>query len=138
MGTQPPASPKKNTGRTTVLLPDVSQSAKRVSNNALRRLFRHLTGIGTEHYKKPSEALRQLTITGFILSIVSILTSIFPICGLPTAIAGLWIGIYSRQRSRALRNIATWTIALSCAGLALSLLDIIVLISIIITQRLLT
>ena len=117
-------NPKKKS-RTTTILPEMGQSAKRVSQNAVLRLFRHLSGPVYTSSARPSEAQRQRVVTGFILSVVSILTSLFPICGLPISICGLWIGVSSRRKSPALHTMASWTIALSLTGLVLSLLVII-------------
>jgi hypothetical protein len=121
--------PNKTKKRTTILLPDVGQSAKRVSNNALLRLFRHLSGPVSTSSARPSEAQHQLVVTGFILGVFSILTFLFPICGLPTAICGLLIGIHARRQSQAFNTMSFWTIGLSLAGLALALLYIIVRIT---------
>jgi hypothetical protein len=122
-------NPNKKPRHTTISLPDMGQSARRVSHNALLRLFRHLNGPVYTSSARPSEAQRQLVVTGFILSVISILTSIFPICGLPIAICGLLIGIYGRRTSRAFHTMTSWIIALSLTGLALSLLYTIVTMS---------
>ena len=108
--------------RTTMLLPEMGESAKRASHNALLRLFRHLSRPASASLARPSETHRKLVVTGFILSVVSILTSILAICGLLTSICGLLIGIYSRRKSPALHTMVSWTIALALLGLALSLL----------------
>jgi hypothetical protein len=118
--------PDKKTGRTTIRLPEVRQSAKRVSQNAVLRLFHHLSGPTNTASARPSESQRQLVVTGFILGVVSILTFIFPVCSLPASICGLLIGIYGRRKSRALHTMATWAIVLSLIGLILSLLYIII------------
>lgn len=125
--------PNKKAKRTTTLLPDLpvmGQSAKRVSHNALLRLFHHLSRPVYTSSVRPSEAQRQLAVTGFILGVVSIVTSIFPVCGLPISICGLWIGVSGHRKSLALRTMTSWTIWLSLAGLALSLLYIILTITI--------
>lgn len=119
MSTDDPKNKKK---RTTTLLPDMGQSAKRVSNTALLRLFRHLSGPVSTSSARPSKDQHQLVVTGLILGVLSILTSPFPICGLPAAIGGLAIGIYARRKSHAFYTMVTWTIILSVAGLVLSLL----------------
>jgi hypothetical protein len=110
---------------TTILLPDVGQSAKRISHNTLRRVFRHLSGPLPTSSVGPSEAQRHLAITGFILGVVSILTCFFPPSSFPTSICGILIGIYDYRKSRALQTIGSWTIALSLTGLVISLLLIL-------------
>jgi hypothetical protein len=138
MSTKLSSTPNKKTWSTTVRLPDVGKSAKRVSHNALIRLFHHLNRPTNTDSARPSEAQRQLIVTGFILGVVSILTSIFPICGLPTSIAGLLIGVYGRRKTRALHTMSSWAIALSLAGLALSLLYIIVTMALYVNRQLLS
>jgi len=118
------SNPNKKPRPTTMLLPDVGQSARRASHNALLRLFHHLSAPVYTCTVRPSETQRQLVVTGFILSAVSIVTSFFPICGILTAISSLLIGIYGRRQSPAFRIIATWTITLALIGLTLSLISI--------------
>lgn len=119
MSTNDPNPPKR---RTTTLLPEMGQSAKRFSNTALLRLFRHLNGPVATAPIRPSEALHRLVVTGFILSVLSLITSFLFICGLLTSICGLLIGIYARRKSPAFHIMSSWTIGLSLAGLVLSLL----------------
>jgi hypothetical protein len=119
-------NPKKR--RTTILLPEVGKSAKRVSNNALLRLFRHLNSPISTSSARPSEAQHRLVITGFILGVLSLVTSFLYIFGLLTSICGLSIGIYARRKSPAFHILASWTIALSLAGLIISLLFFIITI----------
>ena len=114
--------PKTKKRRTTTLLPDMGQSAKRASNTALLRLFRHLSEPVSASSERPSQEQHQLVVTGFILGVLSLLTSLLPICGFLTSICGLGIGIYARRKSHAYHSMVTWTIALSVAGLVLSLL----------------
>jgi hypothetical protein len=121
------SNPQKKPKRTTMLLPDIpemKQSAKRASHNALLRLFSHLSKPVHTSAAPPTEGQRELVVTGFILGILSILISFFPVCGLLSSFFGLLIGTNGR-RLRALRTMATWTIALSLGGLTLSLLFII-------------
>jgi len=114
--------PNKKPRRTTTLLPEVRQTARRASHNALQQLFHHLLSKPIAiSLERPSEAQRNLVVTGFILGILSILTAIFPISGILTGICGLAIGIHSRRQSRALYTMASWVIGLSLAGLVLSL-----------------
>ncbi len=70
-----------------------------------------------------------MVLTGFILGCISIITALFPICGVPIALAGLLIGMYARNTTP-LRALSAWTIALSIAGLLLSFIYIIVTMSI--------
>ena len=118
------SEPNKKKRRTTTLLPEMGQSAKRASNNALLRLFRHLNGPVPTSSERLSQTQHQLVVTGFILGVLSILTCLFPICGLPTAICGLGIGVYARSKSQVSNTIAFWTIALSLTGLVLTLVTI--------------
>jgi hypothetical protein len=121
--------PNKKRRRTTTLLPEMGQSARRASNNALLRLFRHLNGPISTSSVRPSEAQHQLVVTGFILGVLSIATSFLNIfCGLLFSISGLWIGIRARRKSPALYIMASWTIGLSLAGLLISLLFVVVAI----------
>lgn len=115
--------PDKKPRRTTTLLPDMGETAKRASHNALLQLFHHLLSRPiAKSAERPSNAQRELVVTGFILGVLSIVTSFFPICGLLTGICGLGIGIYSHRQLRALYTMASWAIGLSLAGLVLSLL----------------
>jgi len=116
--------PNNKKRRTTILLPEVGASAKRASNTALLRLFRHLNGPVSTGSARPSETLHRLVVTGFILGVLSIVTSFLSFCGLLVSICGLGIGIYARRKSPALSIMASWTIGLSLGGLLLSLLFI--------------
>lgn len=109
-------SPKR---RTTLLLPE---SAKRVSNNALLRLVRHLNSPIATSQVRPSKSLHQQAYIGVILGVLSIITSFLYIIGFLFAIFGLLIGIYGRRKSPALHLITSWTIGLCLVGLALSVL----------------
>jgi hypothetical protein len=124
--------PSKKKRRTTIILlpPEMGESAKRASNNALLRLFRHLNGPISTSSARPSEAQRRLLVTGFILGVLSIVTSFLSFCGFLTSICGLAIGVYARRKLPALHIMAFWTIGLSLIGLVLSLLFILVTISI--------
>ena len=114
--------PNQKKRRTTILLPEVGESARRVSISALLRLFRHLNGPVATSSVRPSEAQHRLVVTGFILSVLSLVTSFLYVCGLLTSICGLVIGVYARRNQPGLHIMATWTIGLSLAGLLLSLL----------------
>jgi hypothetical protein len=127
MSTTDPNTKKR---RTTTLLPDMGESAKQASKNALLRLFRHLNGPISKSSIRPSEAQHQLIVTGFILGVLSVVTSFLSFFGLLTSICGLVIGVYARRKSPALHLMASWTIGLSLAGLALSLLFALLAISI--------
>jgi hypothetical protein len=66
---------------------------------------------------------------GFILGILSIFCSFFPVCGLPIAISGLLIGI-AGSRDGHTYKMTTLAVAFSTIGLALTLINVIVSISI--------
>ena len=112
--------------RTTSLLPEMEQSAKRVSNNALLRLVRHLNSPIAASEVRPSKSLHQRVYIGVILGLLSIITSFLYIVGFLFAIFGLLIGIYGRRKSPALHLITSWTIGLCLTGLALSVLFLII------------
>ncbi len=78
---------------------------------------------------RPTEAQRNLVLTSFILGCASIFTAVFPICGLPIAITGLLLGLYSRQTTP-LRIMSSWAIVLSLVGLFITLVYTVVTISI--------
>lgn len=79
--------------------------------------------------RPPTASERQFIILGFMLSVFSIVTSFFPVAGLPVAISGLVMGLTGR-RITALERVATWTICLSVLGLVLSMVNIMIGISI--------
>jgi hypothetical protein len=72
---------------------------------------------------------RQFFMQGFILGILSIFCSFFPVCGLPIAISGLLIGIADYRAGHAYK-MTTLTVAFSTIGLALTLINVVVSISI--------
>ena len=76
-----------------------------------------------------TEAERNQVLTGFILGALSLFTGFFPICGLPIAIAGLLMSL-SGRRIGALRQLASWGVALSIIGLVLALANIVMSIAI--------
>jgi hypothetical protein len=80
-------------------------------------------------HEAPTERERRQVFTGFVLGGLSIIAAFFWICGLPIAIAGLMMGLAGR-RSKALYPLATWALALSIIGLALTLLNMIISVSI--------
>lgn len=123
MSTTDPNPPKR---RTTTLLPEMRQSAKRFSNNALLRLVRHLNSPIATSQVRPSKSLHQLVYIGVILGGLSIITSFLYIIGFLFAIFGLLIGIYGSLKLSALHRITSWTIGLSLTGLLLSLLFLII------------
>jgi hypothetical protein len=67
-----------------------------------------------------SRVEKDLVVTGLVLGACSILAAIFPICGLPMGIMGLFLGLQGR-RQPALHMLATWGAALSVIGLALTI-----------------
>jgi hypothetical protein len=77
----------------------------------------------------PTDSERQFVMQGFILAILSIFCSFFPVCGLPIAISGLIIGLVD-YRARRQYKMTTLTIAFSIIGLALTLINVIISISI--------
>jgi hypothetical protein len=64
-------------------------------------------------------------IAGLILGIVSIISAIFPICGLPFALVGIIVSVLGR-RSIARRTLATIGLVLSIIGIVLSVISSIV------------
>ena len=106
-----------------------SQSARRQWQGQLQRQVYRITmrGLGT-HLRRAhavSRTEKNLVITGLVLGGCSILTAIFPICGLPMGVAGLIIGLHGR-RHPVLHTLATWGAALSVIGLALTIMCAIV------------
>jgi hypothetical protein len=77
----------------------------------------------------PTQSERQLVILGFLLGLFSILTSFFPIAGLPVAISGLVMGL-SGRRVVALERMATWATYLAVVGLTLSFVNIAISVGI--------
>lgn len=78
-------------------------------------------------YVAPAAALYQrsgFAIAGLILGIVSIISAIFPICGLPFALAGIVVSVLGR-RSISRRTLATIGLVLSIIGIVLSMLSFI-------------
>jgi hypothetical protein len=101
-----------------------NQLQQRVYTATLRRVGPHL-----RYARAVSTAEKNLVLTGFVLGGCSILTAIFPICGLPMGIAGLLIGLRGR-RQPALYTLATWGAALAVIGLALTLVCAIIGLSV--------
>lgn len=95
----------------------------------LYSVARQSTAEHSGKYIAPTEQERKLVVTGIILGGFSIVSAFFPICGLPISIVGLTMGLAGR-RVGALYVQATWAVALSVIGLALSLVNIVVWISI--------
>src|SRR5215472_11036309 len=92
----------------------------------LRKVFRRLNQTGSAQRSAiPTEAQRNLVLTGLVLGFVSIFTAIFPVCGLPAALAGLLIGVYGR-RTTSLEVMSSWAFALSLVGLILAFIYLIV------------
>jgi hypothetical protein len=83
----------------------------------------------------PTEQERNMVLTGFMLSILSIVTAIFPICGIPIACTGLVMGVIGR-RIRGVSKVATWTIVLSIIGGTLGLINIVITVGIYINRLL--
>ena len=103
---------------------------KQIHRRILRQVFRRLNRTAPARRSAvPTEAQRNLVLTGLVLGFISIFTAIFPICGLPTAVTGLLIGFYGR-RTTSLHMMSSWAFALSLAGLILAFIYTIVTISI--------
>ncbi len=104
--------------------------SKQMPKHVLRKVFRQLNRTGSaRHSTIPTEAQRNLVLTGLVLGFISVFTAIFPICGLPTALTGLLIGFYGR-RTTSLQVMSSWAFALSLVGLILAFIYTMVTISI--------
>ena len=79
-------------------------------------------------YALPTERDRKFVCTGFVLALFSVFAALFPICGLPIAVASIIMGLVGR-RIKGLYTMATWTVALAVIGLGLALINIIVSVS---------
>jgi membrane-bound ClpP family serine protease len=96
----------------------------------LRKIFRRLNRTAPARCSTvPTEAQKNLILTGLVLGFISIFTAIFPICGLPAALTGLIIGFYGR-RTTSLQVMSSWAIALSLVGLILAFIYTMVTIGI--------
>jgi len=103
---------------------------KQIRQHILRKAFRRLNRtIPARRTAIPTEAQKNLVLTGLMLGFVSIFAAFFPICGLPIALTGLLIGFYGR-RTTSLQMMSSWAFALSLAGLILAFIYTIVTISI--------
>jgi len=101
-----------------------------IHRRILRKVFRRLNRTtAVRRSAVPSEAQRNLVLTGLMLGFISIFAAFFPICGLPIAITGLLIGFYGR-RTTSLHTMSSWACALSLVGLILAFIYTIVTISI--------
>ncbi len=110
---------------------------KKIHGHVLRKVFRRLNRTAsTRRSAVPTEAQRNLVLTGLVLGFVSIFTAIFPVCGLPAALTGLVIGFYGR-RTTSLQVMSSWAFALSLVGLILGFIYTIVTISIYLSKYLL-
>lgn len=72
-----------------------------------------------------TESQRRRVVTGFLLGVFSIITAFFPVCGLPFALAGLFIGFANRHIA-ALRTVVLWGIGLSIIGLVFTIVNIVI------------
>src|SRR5215467_13852154 len=78
--------------------PGVNWLLNLMRRHFLRKVFRRLNQTGSlQRSAVPTEAQRNLILTGLVLGFVSIFTAIFPICGFPAALTGLLIGAYGRR-----------------------------------------
>lgn len=94
---------------------------KASQSNVLERMAAPLVAIPL------TEAQRRLVVMGFILGVFSIITAFFPVCGLPFAVAGLFIG-FSNRHIAALRTVVLWGIGLSIIGLVFTIVNIVITI----------
>jgi len=103
---------------------------KQMYRRILRRVFRRLSRTRpAPRSAVPTEAQRNFVLTGLILGFISIFAALFPVCGLPIAIAGLLIGFYGRHTT-SLYTMSSWACALSLVGLILAFIYTLVVISI--------
>src|SRR5690349_12950015 len=94
------------------------------------RIFSPRTAKGLNSTPTPlAGSERQFVMQGFMLAILSLFCSFFPVCGLPIAISGLIIGV-TGYRAGHLHKLTTLTIIFSTIGLALTLINVFVSISI--------
>jgi hypothetical protein len=101
-----------------------------INRHILRKAFRRLCRTApAQRSAVPTQAQRNLVLTGLILGFISVFAAFFPICGLPIALTGFIIGLYG-HRTTSLQMMSSWAIALSLAGLILTFICIIVTISI--------
>ncbi|GCE47124.1 hypothetical protein EI42_00643 [Thermosporothrix hazakensis] len=80
-------------------------------------------------YVAPDANQYHILFTGLVLGIFSIAASIFPVCGLPMALAGLVLSLLGR-RIGAFQKLASWSLLLAIIGCTLSLLNIGVMLGI--------
>jgi len=103
---------------------------KQIHRHVLRKAFRRLNRIApARRTAVPTEAQKNLVLTGLMLGFVSVFAAFFPVCGLPIALTGLLIGFYGR-RTTSLQVMSSWAFALSLVGLILAFIYTIVTISI--------
>jgi membrane-bound ClpP family serine protease len=103
---------------------------KQIHRHVLRKAFRRLNRTApARRMAVPTEAQKNLVLTGLMLGFVSIFAAFFPVCGLPIALTGLLIGFYGR-RTTSLQMMSSWAFALSLVGLILAFIYTIVTISI--------
>ena len=103
---------------------------KQIHQRILRRVFRRLNRTGPlPRSAVPTEAQKNLVLTGLMLGFISIFAAFFPVCGLPIAVTGLLIGFYGR-RTTSLYTMSSWACALSLVGLIVAFIYTIVTISI--------
>src|SRR5215469_13728878 len=106
--------------KTTERRPESNWLLKQMHWRVLRKVFRRLNRTNPARRSKiPTEAQRNLVLTGLVLGFISIFTAIFPICGFPAAVTGLLIGFYGR-RATSLKIMSSWAFALSLVGLILA------------------
>lgn len=79
--------------------------------------------------RRPTESQKRIVLTGFLLSIVSLLLSFFPLGGIPIAVTAILMSRSGRHIS-VLRTVATWGVALAIFGLLLATINICITLGI--------
>lgn len=111
---------------TRASLRDTIKAQRAYPTKILRGAARHLST--RAHPVAPTQDQKNLVLTGLVLGGVSIITTFFPICALPAAVAGLLLGLYGRHTTP-LRRMSLWTVILSALGLVFASINIIMLVS---------
>lgn len=114
----------------SMLMLDKSNLRGRWKSSVMQRVYAKLLGKKKHHMDalaRPTEVQRNQVLTGFVLGAFSIFTAFFPLCGLPIALTGLFMGL-SCRRITALRTMVLWGICLSVVGLVLTLISVMVVV----------
>ena len=113
-----------------LMLDKSNLQGRRWKNSILQRAYAKILGKKKHHLDglaRPTEVQRNQVLTGFVLGAFSIFTAFFPLCGLPIALTGLFMGL-SCRRVTALRTLVLWGVGLSAVGLMLALVSVIVVV----------